>query len=181
MVLSTYLCSQSYSTSFWKNNLHYSGQKQNLVLSFPLQNLICCLGILLQINSITPYTTTSTVFCTVHIQIHSFHWLIYKTHFSFYVHVFTSVQCHFLSTNTLQKKFFKLTNSGSDLTEMNLNKKRLQTVTDSSVVDCTACLTILLGGGAMWAGLLVRVFTYHPRGSQDPFLHNFNSSSSTSS
>lgn len=81
----------------------------SLVLLFPLQNLICCLGILLQINSITPYTTTSTVFCTVHIQIHGFHWLIYKTHFSFYVHVFMSVQCHFLSTNTLQKKFFKLT------------------------------------------------------------------------
>lgn len=74
----------------------------NEVLMFPLQNLICCLGILLQINGITPYTTTSTVFCTFHIQIHSFHWLIYKTFFCMYRF---SCQCNitFLSTNTLQK------------------------------------------------------------------------------
>lgn len=59
------------------------------------------------------------------------------------------MQCHFLSTNTLQKKqFFKLINLLQ--IRLKLNKKRLQTSTDSSVVDCTACpLFFEKGGGAI--------------------------------
>lgn len=59
-----------------------------------------------------------------------------------------SVQCHFLSTNTLQKKFFKLTTLVPIAAEMNLNIKRLQTLTASSVVDCTACRHSQLFRGA---------------------------------
>lgn len=64
-----------------------------------------------------------------------------------YTFFFMSVQCHFLSTNTLQKKFFKLTTLVPIAAEMNLNIKRLQTLTASSVVDCTACQRSQLFGG----------------------------------
>ena len=121
----------------WKKSAQQN--KRGTFQSLRLQNLICCLGILLQIDGFTPYTTTA--FCTVHIQIHSYHWLIYKTFVFYYVHVFMSVQCQlfffFFLNKHVTKKFFKLAKSGSDPTEMNLNKEATDTV--SSVVDCTAC------------------------------------------
>lgn len=65
-----------------------------------------------------------------------------------------SVQCHFLSTTLYKKKkkFFKLT-LVPIATEMSLNIKRLQTLTASSVVDCTACLVHGRMGG--WGGACV--------------------------
>lgn len=101
--------------------------------SFPLQNLIG-LRIELQMDSITPYTTT--VYFTAHIQI-VFIGLFTK---QFYLHVFhfsamsLSFNKHVTKKN---KQFFKLTNLVQ--IRLKLNKKRLQTSTDSSVVDCTAC------------------------------------------
>lgn len=64
-----------------------------------------------------------------------------------------SVQCHFLSTTLYKKKkkFFKLT-LVPIATEMSLNIKRLQTLTASSVVDCTACL---VHGRMGWGGACV--------------------------
>lgn len=81
-----------------------------------------------------------------------------------------SVQCHFLSTNTLQKKFFKLTTLVPIAAEMNLNIKRLQTLTASSVVDCTACGR----GEGEKEGLTERRrgFTYTPWAYRDLCLRN---------
>lgn len=88
-----------------------------------------------------------------------------------------SVQCHFLSTNTLQKKFFKLTTLVPIAAEMNLNIKRLQTLTASSVVDCTACRRSQLfhgRGEGEKEGLIERRrgFTYTPCACRDLCLRN---------
>lgn len=99
--------------------------------SFPLQNLIG-LRIELQKDSITPYTTT--VYFTAHIQI-VFIDLFTKR---FYLHVFHfSAMSLSFNKHVTKKQFFKLTNLVQ--IRLKLNKKRLQTLTDSSVVDCTAC------------------------------------------
>lgn len=113
------------------------------VSSFPLQNLIC-LRIQLQIDSITPYTTT--VYCTAHIQIVSIG-LFTK---QFYVQVFHFSAMSLSFNKHVTKKFFKLTNLVQIW--LKLNKKRLQTSTDSSVVDCTACPLFFgrCGGGGTW-------------------------------
>lgn len=79
-----------------------------------------------------------------------------------------SVQCHFLSTTLYKKKkkFFKLT-LVPIATEMSLNIKRLQTLTASSVVDCTACLVHgRMGWGLCREG---RGFTYTPLGAVQGF------------
>lgn len=116
------------------------------VSMFPLQNLIC-LRIQVQIDGITPYTTT--IYCTAHIQIVFIVSLFTK---QFYVHV-SHFSAMSLSLNKhITKKFFKLTNLVQ--IRLKLNKKRLQTSTDSSVVDCTAC-PLFFGrflGREVWRG-----------------------------
>lgn len=114
-----------------------SGRKTLIgqVSAFPLQNLIC-LRIQLQIDSITPYTTT--VSCTAHIQI-------------LFIGLFTkqvvctrfSLQCNvtFFQQTRYKKKFFKLTS----LVQIWLKLNKEATDVEGQLSSCLHCLPARVG------------------------------------